>query len=65
MGSAIVTFFLDMANRKTIRPVYLNAQTTAVGFYEKLGFCKRGDVFMDAGIEHIEMEWQSAPVNTR
>ena len=59
IGSAIVKFFVDMAARKKISPVYLNAQMTAVGFYEKLGFRKRGGVFMDAGIEHIRMERES------
>jgi predicted GNAT family N-acyltransferase len=56
IGSAVVKFFVDMANRNKVDRVYLNAQTTAVGFYERLGFRKQGDVFMDAGIEHVRME---------
>lgn len=35
--------------------IYLHAQYHLVGYYEGLGFTKRGDVFMDAGIKHIEM----------
>ena len=38
--------------------VYLHAQTTRISFYEHLGFIAHGDVFMDAGIEHVEMWYQ-------
>lgn len=37
--------------------IYLHAQTSRISFYEYLGFMAKGDVFMDAGIEHIEMWW--------
>ena len=33
----------------------LNAQVSAGGFYEKLGFIGYGDMFIEAGIEHIAM----------
>ena len=35
--------------------IYLHAQTTRVGFYERLGFVQQGSIFIDAGIPHIEM----------
>lgn len=35
--------------------IYLNAQTARIKFYQQLGFVIQGDVFMDAGIPHIEM----------
>jgi predicted GNAT family N-acyltransferase len=35
--------------------IYLHAQTTRQAFYEHLGFAACGEVFMDAGIPHIEM----------
>lgn len=56
IGSAIMKFFVDMAGRQQMSAVYLNAQMTAVGFYEKIGFRRTGNVFMDAGIEHVKME---------
>jgi predicted GNAT family N-acyltransferase len=37
-------------------PVYLNAQLSAVGFYERYGFRRVGDVFEEAGLEHQKME---------
>jgi predicted GNAT family N-acyltransferase len=36
--------------------IYLHAQLKAVSYYEKAGFEKKGDVFVEAGIEHYLME---------
>ena len=35
--------------------VSLNAQISAVGFYEKQNFYRVGDEFLDAGITHVRM----------
>jgi predicted GNAT family N-acyltransferase len=35
--------------------VILHAQCSAEGFYRRLGFKAHGEVFQDAGIDHIEM----------
>ena len=35
--------------------VFLHAQTYIQHFYEKEGYHPKGDIFMDAGIPHIEM----------
>jgi len=40
-------------------PVYLYAQVERQGFYQALGFVAHGDIFMDAGIEHIAMYYQT------
>ena len=37
------------------KPVYLNSQTTAIGFYEKYGFVRTGPPFFEADIEHYLM----------
>jgi predicted GNAT family N-acyltransferase len=34
----------------------LDAQTAAMGLYERMGYTSRGGVFLDAGIEHMTME---------
>ncbi len=39
--------------------IYLHAQTTRIAFYKHLGFVAQGNVFMDAGIPHIEMWYQT------
>ncbi|MEM6677242.1 MAG: GNAT family N-acetyltransferase [Pseudomonadota bacterium] len=36
-------------------PVWLESQTSAVSFYERLGFVAEGPEFMDAGIPHLRM----------
>ena len=38
------------------KKVYLHAQIKAVPYYKRAGFKKRGDVFVEAGIEHYLME---------
>ena len=40
---------------RNMKQAILHAQSSAVGFYEKFGFCKQGDEFMEAGIPHIKM----------
>lgn len=35
--------------------IFLNAQVTAMGFYEKNGFRKTGPLFVEAGIDHYRM----------
>ena len=61
IGSALVQFLASEAKRKGLDRVYLNAQISAVGFYEKLGFQRTGSVFMEAGIKHIAMTRESEP----
>ncbi len=36
-------------------PVYLNAQLEAVSFYERFQFIQKGDIFVEAGIQHMQM----------
>ena len=38
------------------KKIYIEAQTYAIGFYEKLGFCTVSDEFLDEGIPHKGME---------
>ncbi len=38
------------------KKIYLHAQIKAVSYYERVGFVKKGDVFVEAGIEHYLME---------
>lgn len=56
VGYALLTRVLDYARARGDRKVMLNAQTTAVEFYRRVGFTVIGDEFMDAGIPHLYME---------
>ena len=38
--------------------IYLNAQVTAMRFYEREGFIKEGEMFSEANIDHYRMVWQ-------
>ncbi len=55
-GAAMVRFMLAYAaENKLAATAALDAQTSAVGFYEALGFAQEGEEFMDAGIPHVRM----------
>ncbi|MEA2393256.1 MAG: hypothetical protein QOJ82_1147, partial [Solirubrobacteraceae bacterium] len=41
--------------------IVLAAQVGARGLYERAGYEARGDVFLDAGIEHVTMAKALAP----
>jgi predicted GNAT family N-acyltransferase len=56
LGAQAVEALVQEARRLGMTRVYLGSQKHAVGFYEKLGFSERGEPFMEAGIEHVEME---------
>lgn len=55
MGTALIKSLMEFGQQQGIGQFYLHAQTTAIGFYEGLGFKANGPVFNEAGIEHIKM----------
>ena len=53
VGKALVLFIINyLKNEKNI---YLNAQKSVIGFYEKLGFGSIGDQFYEASIPHKKL----------
>lgn len=56
VGAKVVQALLANAQVKGFSRVYLGSQIHVTDFYKKLGFTICGEVFMDAGLEHIEME---------
>ncbi|MCF8227697.1 MAG: GNAT family N-acetyltransferase [Bacteroidales bacterium] len=40
------------------KPIYLHSQVRSQGVYERNGFVAKGDVFNEADIDHIYMEYQ-------
>lgn len=59
IGRKLMQFVIDWCREKNPEnDIYLHAQTTRIQFYKYLGFKIHGHVFMDAGIEHIEMWYQ-------
>lgn len=55
IGKGIAKASLKLAETKGALEVILNAQQSARGFYEKLGFQQEGVPFKEAGIPHIAM----------
>lgn len=60
-GSLVLCALMDEARRRGDRDVVLHAQLSARDFYARHGFEPEGDVFMDAGIEHISMRRRFSP----
>ncbi len=56
IGAAICRFAVSLCRERGYEYIWLNAQLHAAGFYERLGFARCGETFIEAGIEHIKME---------
>ena len=55
IGSLMLKALLEQASLSGVEEVKLNAQTTAVDFYQRYGFASVGEEFQDAGIPHYKM----------
>jgi predicted GNAT family N-acyltransferase len=55
-GRQIMLGLQAIARQQGFAGITLSAQLHAIGFYEGLGYRQRGDVFLDAGIEHRWMD---------
>ena len=53
VGKSLVSFLIKTL--KSEKNLYLNSQKEVAGFYKKLGFKIRGDVFYEAKIPHYKM----------
>ena len=53
VGKSLVSFLVKTL--KSEKNLYLNSQKKVAGFYKKLGFRIRGDVFYEAKIPHYKM----------
>ena len=55
IGRQLMEAVIEFGQRQSMGPLHLHAQLHAIGLYESLGFTITGDVFWDAGIEHVPM----------
>jgi predicted GNAT family N-acyltransferase len=55
VGTRLVEYLANVARDQGLTEIYLHSQAHATEFYERLGFEKRGEMFMEAGIEHVPM----------
>ena len=56
IGVAIMAFAENIARDKGYKILMMHARKTAIGFYEKLGYEKKGMQFIEVNIEHFVME---------
>ena len=55
IGTRLVRYAEEYAERLGYEKIRLHSRKTAVGFYEKLGYRKVGTEFLEVGIPHYEM----------
>ena len=55
IGAVLLKRTVEAAKRRHARKIFLHAQISVIGFYEKLGFRCVGPVFHEAGIPHRKM----------
>ena len=55
IGSLMLVTLLEQAAINNVKEIKLNAQTAAIGFYQRYGFATIGNEFQDAGIPHYKM----------
>jgi len=55
VGSALLLALMEAARRRGDRAIVLSAQRHAVPFYLRHGYAAEGAVYLEAGIEHIDM----------
>lgn len=54
-GAALLTRLEQRARERGLARVELHAQVHARGFYERAGYTPFGEVYLEAGIEHVGM----------
>ena len=55
VGRALLDALVNQARTQGLAGVSLGAQLSAMAFYQRAGFAPKGDVFIDAGIDHRQM----------
>ncbi|WP_094229010.1 GNAT family N-acetyltransferase [Methanolobus psychrotolerans] len=55
LGSLLMEMLIEEAITRKAKELYLSSQVYATGFYKKFGFSEYGDIYREAGIEHIAM----------
>ena len=57
VGVAVMQRLHEIARGERQPRLWCHAQLTAVPFYERLGYLRSGPVFVEAGIDHVRMEY--------
>ncbi|MCL2708936.1 MAG: GNAT family N-acetyltransferase [Defluviitaleaceae bacterium] len=60
-GTLVMNTLIDACHMMGGESQTVHAQTSAIKFYEKLGFRRVGGVFAEAGIDHVTMVREGGP----
>jgi predicted GNAT family N-acyltransferase len=63
VGRAMMDLLHRVARERGLAEVWCHAQITAQRFYERLGYTQVGGVFLEAGIEHVEMRRRTSGIS--
>jgi len=55
IGGKMLQYLIDFSIQQGFKNVKLNAQLSALPFYQKFGFIADSEIFLEAGIEHKHM----------
>lgn len=55
VASQLMQYSVEYCHQQSCKMIELGAQVEAKEFYKKLGYQEKGDMFMDAGIDHVLM----------
>lgn len=55
VAAKLMANLTDFAQEHGVQKLWLHAQLSAIGFYEKMGYSQEGEIFVEAGIQHITM----------
>ena len=58
VGRALMNFAENIARDRGYKIVKMHARNNSIGFYEKVGYRKKGDEFIEVTIPHYVMEKQ-------
>ncbi len=61
VGTALMRRTMDDAASMGAKIIAISAQRHAEDFYRNLGFVTQGDMFIEAGIEHVRMVFNRVP----
>ncbi|MEP6674716.1 MAG: GNAT family N-acetyltransferase [Ferruginibacter sp.] len=56
IGATMMNFAETLARDKGFRCLTMHARNTAIGFYEKFGYKKKGEEFIEVNVPHHVME---------
>jgi predicted GNAT family N-acyltransferase len=57
VGTAVMEALHALARGRNQSRLWCHAQLTAVPFYQRLGYVSSGPVFIEAGIDHLRMDY--------